>query len=311
MNVINAVIPVFAIIAIGAGLQKFDFLSERQFAGITRIVYWVGLPCLLFNKISTAEYGGGSSIRIFLVVISGMVVGMILSYAIVKITKMPFRTAGPFVQASFRGNLAFIGLPVIIYAASGMFDNNGASVETLAVLVLAPIVPVYNIVSVLVLLAGRRKLDRQAAKQLFREVATNPLLIASVLALTLSLLHVPMPTVLARTTDAVGQMSLPLALVSIGGSLVNVELRGSVYEAATAAVIKVAATPLVGILLVRWYELGALESKLALIYLACPTAATSYVLVEQLGGDRAVATGSIVISTLLAMLSLSLVIAFG
>ncbi|MFQ5649627.1 MAG: AEC family transporter [bacterium] len=308
MSVFNAIAPVFVIIALGAALQRFNFLSEEQVNGLGRLVYWVGLPSLLFYKIATATYTGGAAGKIFLLVVLSMLAGIVISYLLVWLLHLPSQSVGAFVQAAFRGNLAFIGLPVVVYASSGPFVTE-PNVETLAVLVLAPIVPVYNIFSVLVLLVGRKRLQMRTLKRLALQIVTNPLVLGSAAGLVVSLTALQLPPSLERTTHAIGQMSLPLALLTIGGSLTTVQLRGSLKYGLIAALIKVAVTPLIGFLLLRASGLGPLESKLALIYLACPTAASSYVLAEQLEGDRATAASAVVISTLLATISLSVAVA--
>ncbi len=311
MYVLNAVAPVFAIIALGAALRKFNFMSEAQFSGLNRLTYWVGLPCLLFNKIASTSQSGGAAIQVFSVILSAVFASILISLVLIWLMKIPAHSAGAFVQASFRGNLAFVGLPVIIYAASGLQGVGETQIVTLAVLTLALMVPLYNILSVLVMLVGRQRLGLEAFKRMARELISNPLLLASVGGLVVSFLGLRMYPSLQRTTAAIGQMSLPLALVGIGASLIAVKVRGSLVRASSAALIKVAVMPMLGYAILKGLNLGAAEAKVACIYLACPTAASSYILVEQLDGDVATAAGAIVISTLLAMVSLSLAVAFG
>ena len=56
MHIINTLLPVFLIIALGALLRKTKFVSAEFVAGLNRLVYWVALPCLLFYKLATASY---------------------------------------------------------------------------------------------------------------------------------------------------------------------------------------------------------------------------------------------------------------
>lgn len=310
MNVINSLAPVFLIIALGAFLAKTNFFSQEILKGLNRVTFWVGLPCLLFVKIAEAVYQSGPTSRIFLVVISGMAGCMLTGYLIAWFLHIPAKSVGTFIQAAFRGNLAFIGLPVVIYAAGNSFGNQPDDLQTLAVLVIAPMVPVYNLTSVLVLLLSQQELNWQSLKKTFVPIVTNPLLIAAVLGAAISLSKWNLPASVSRTCDAIGQMSLPLALLAIGGSLVTTKIRGRVLFSGVAAFIKTGIAPLIGFFAVSYLGLNAGESQIALIYLACPTAATSFVMAEQLGGDVAIAASSVVLSTILSSVSLTLVIAF-
>lgn len=215
---------------------------------------------------------------------------------------------GTFVQATFRGNLAFVGLPVVFYAFSRPGESAVAA-EATALLVFGPMVVLYNIGAVLILLLSRDRFNLQALGGMSKELMINPLLLACVAGVFYSLLNWPLPTLLARTLAAIGQMALPLALLCIGGSLVAVRIRGNFVWSAAAALVKVVLMPLLGYGLAGLLELGPQSTRIALILLACPTAAASYVLVRQIGGDETLASGAILFSTVFAVLVLALILA--
>src|SRR5690606_10074952 len=115
---------------------------------------------------------------------------------------------------------------------------------------------------------------------------------------------------IARSLDALSRLALPLALLSIGGSLVVVPVKGRLGPALASSLLKVAAAPLAGIAAARL--LGAVPEVtiVAVIFLACPTAAASYVLARQLNGDEALAAASVVVSTILSLVSLGAAVAY-
>jgi len=96
----------------------------------------------------------------------------------------------------------------------------------------------------------------------------------------------------------------------IGGALVTTPFRGNRRIAIAAAVFKTLLSPLIGYGVARAMRLDPGETRVVLILMACPTAAISYTMVRQLGGDEAVAASSIVLSTLFSSIALSIVIAF-
>lgn len=308
MHVFNSLAPVALIIALGTILLKTSFLSKDDINKLNRVTYWVGLPCLLFYKIASAHYDLGTAGRVFLVVVAGMSGVLILAYLAAWLLRVPARAVGTFVQAAFRGNLAFIGLPVLIYTSSDLAGMEG-SVEMLGILVIAPMVPIYNLLSVMVLLASRQKSEWQSLKQFFLPMITNPLVIASLAGGVFVLMNWQLPLALTRTFEAVSQMALPLALICIGGALAAAEFHTRIGYAVAAALMKVGAAPVIGYVAAQWLQLSAAETRIALIYLACPTAAAAYVLTNQIGGDDALAAGTVVVSTVLGMVSLGLVVA--
>ncbi|MGF1479594.1 MAG: AEC family transporter [Cyanophyceae cyanobacterium] len=313
MYVINTLAPVFLIILLGAVLQRTKFLSPQLTRESNRLVYWVGLPCLLFNQTAQAELASDSALRISLVLVAGMVSCIAVAYSLSRLLRLPGPSEGAFVQAAFRGNLAFIGLPVVSYAlshapaTSTIAALSEEQLQSLAVLSFAPLVPLYNAAAVLVLIAGNGRAQHSWVS-LLRSVVTNPLLIACGLGLSWSLAGLALPLWLSLTCRTVGQMSLPLALLGVGVSLVTTEVRGQVSLAGLAALLKVALAPLVGVLVSRWLGLSPLEQTIALLYLACPTAIASYIMAQQLGGDDALASSTIVLSTLLSAVALATVL---
>lgn len=223
--------------------------------------------------------------------------------------KLSAASTGSFVQAAFRGNQAFIGLPIIIYSSSLLPEVEQAKITTLAVLTLALMVPTYNFAAVLVLLLRRQKLQFDKLKNAAFQIITNPLLLASALGLLCSILKINIPPAISRTTNSLGQMSLPLALLAIGGSMMSVGIKGNVSSSTIAALLKIVATPVTGFLLAKAFNFSGMETKIALIYLSTPTAVASYVMASQLNADESLAANTVIISTLLSVVSLSLAVA--
>lgn len=273
---------------------------------MARLTYWVGVPCLLFYKIATAgpSLGEAGSILLVTAVVSGLVIGF--SYGLAHRLGIPKAATGTFVQAAFRGNLTFVGLPVIVYAFSQP-GHDAAAAEATALLAFGPLLVFYNVAAVLVLLLSRARPNGQTLGGLLKDLLVNPLLIACAAGAVYAALGWPLPTMLGRSLAAVGQMALPLALLCLGGSLVTIRWRGGLEWA--AALVKVGLMPVLGYLAAGLVGLSVDGTRIALILLACPTATVSYILVTQIGGDPELASGAILLSTMLAGVSLALVLA--
>ncbi len=302
--ILDSLVPVLMIAALGALLRGFGFLSAQAVAELNRLTYWVGLPVLMFVELTTAPFALGEAAALFAVVFGATVVVGTLAWRCAAWFGATAAVRGTFAQAVFRGNLALVGLPVVMYAFAG---NEG--VRAVTMVVLAPLFTLYSVFAVLALQASRP--DRGSGKRWWRGLATNPILVANVLGLACVALGWTPPTPIARGCKAIGQMALPLGLIGIGGSLVGLRLRGRLLPLISAAVLKVVALPLVGVLLAWFAGLSAEHTRIALLLLAVPTATASYVLAVQLGGDEALASSSILLSTLLSAPVLALVLAFG
>jgi len=309
MEIINTVLPVFLIIAFGAVLRRKNFISDELVTGLNRLVYWVALPVLLFYKIATADYQLEQAGRTFFVILAGTIVPVIISYIVAFVMKIPVRSIGTFVQGSFRSNLLYVGLPIVIFSFSGSAVLSSDQASTLAIVVMAPLVPIYNIIAVLALLGSSHKLDRTVPVKIFRQIVTNPILLACVFGALYRFTMPPLPLVLVRSCSAVAQIALPSALLSIGATLAIEKIKGSRIYAFISSIIKVLVSPAAGLLAAFVLNLGSAQTKMVLILLTCPAATVSYVMADQLGGDGKLAASIVLVSTIFSIVSLSLVVA--
>ena len=307
MIILTTLVPIFALVFLGMILRQVGFASDELFRGTNRLVYYVGVPAMLFYKIAQAHIEGDAIIRLFAVLLGGTLIATAVAYGVAWLIRLPWRSVGAFVQGSYRGNTAYIGLTVVLFALAASDGTADPAVEALGVLAVASVIPVYNIGAVLVLLASQENGTslRRRIPELMRKIATNPLLLASVAGLAYSASGLPMPAPVNRTLATLSQMSLPLALLGIGSGMRIGSVRDRLGPSIAASLVKVGVAPLAGVALTHWIGLAPAEYRIAIVYLACPTAVASYVMAEQLGGDAALAGNIVVVTTLFSMVSLA------
>ncbi|MDD5708507.1 MAG: AEC family transporter, partial [Kiritimatiellae bacterium] len=258
--------------------------------------------CMLFTDISAAYIEGGAAMRVAGAVMGASLAVLLLAAAGARLWRLPGPAARACIQGAFRGNLAYVGLPVVIYALSSHPDARAT-----ATLALAPTIPFFNVVSVLVLLkSGGDSPARRLVRSLV-EIARNPLIIACLLGLVALRYGVQLPAPLQRTVEGVGRLGLPAALFSLGATLTWQRVRGHALLATGTGLFKVAVAPLAGVVAARLCGLRGELLTVCLLYMAAPTAVASYVMADQMGADREVAAAIIVVSTLLAFPALAVV----
>jgi hypothetical protein len=310
MYVLNTLLPLLAIVGLGAFLRRIGLMSPPFVRDTNRLLYWVALPALLFYETAGAQIRGDAVLRVFLVLCGGMLAAILLGYALARALRAPRAALGAFVQGGYRSNLAYVGLPVILLALA---NTNGAvttSYRAVAVIAIGMLMPIYNLAAVIILLTARPKDTQtrigQEIRRILLAILSNPLVLSCTAGLLYALLPWDLPPVVHRTLSTVGQMSTPLALLGIGASLTLTTLRHNLRLASFATLIKIGLSPLAGYFLATWLGLAPVELRIALILLACPTAAASYVMAEQLGSDEKLAASIIVLSTLLSVVSLAI-----
>jgi predicted permease len=307
--ILSILAPTFLLIAFGAALLRSGFVSPEFLREGNRVVYWFGLPALLFNELASASFEVGGPAKLMVgAMLAATAALIVLSYAGAWLLRLPASATGTFVQGAFRGNLAFVGLP-IIYSLPDSLKIRDVPVRTIAVMVVAPMLVIYNVVGIVVLLASQIDVKQLSGKYLVQQIVTTPPLVATVAGIAYAATGWPWPAVLYATFDALAQLALPLALLGIGGAMVSTPFGGAWRSPLSAALLKTAAAPTLGWLCGRWLGLGALELKLVMVLLATPTAIISYTKVVELEGSPALASGSIVFSTVLSIVALAGILA--
>jgi malate permease and related proteins len=114
------------------------------------------------------------------------------------------------------------------------------------------------------------------------------------------------PLFLDRSLQSIAAVAAPVALISIGGALTGMALRENFSAAAAAAFLKVAVMPALGWICAALLGFDRDQMLVVLVFLSCPTGAASYSLVAEMGGDQTLASATIVLSTLAAVVPLTL-----
>lgn len=300
MTIVETLAPLILLIILGAGLAHIKFLGREFMADLNKLAFWIALPALLFTSANHASEPGGQTWLLLGVLVMGTFLITAVAWGVSFLLRMPASARGTLMQSAFRGNLAYIGIPVLAYSLGG----DGRAMAT-AVIVMVLLMSLYNILAVIVLQQPNHHTGGADFARVFKGIATNPLMLAGLLGLALPFTGIVLPTFVDRALDSLGAAAVPIALLCIGGSLATTPLRGRMSWIVVAALLKVAVLPFFIFGLGRLCGLEPQELRIALVLSACPTAAASFVMVKQMGGDEALVSGSIALSTILSALSLA------
>ncbi len=312
MHILNTLGPVFLVILIGFLLARFGFLEAHATKVINWCCYWVGLPCLLLLKIGTAPGVGVAARDTTLVVLYATLLLAAIACLVGWFLRLESRSLATFVHVGFRGNLAYVALPIVCYAFVGTEHEEAA--EASASIVLGVTVVLYNVMAVVLHLLSTHRLGWRALERMAVKLTGNPLVLACAAGLAWNRwVHsqgVAIPVMIERAMVMLGQFALPMALLCVGATLAVTPVRSLAGGAFIVAILKTAAGPLVAIGVSRFMGMGPMETGIACIMLGAPSAVAAYVLTEQLDGDPPLAAASIVTSVILCAGTLSAVLAW-
>lgn len=248
------------------------------------------------SNLASAPLDNPALPRLALAVLLGLGGGWLALLLVRRLRGWPAARFGAFTQGILRFN-TYLGL-----AAIGSLHGQPGLV--LAALLLALMVPAVNVLSVWSLSTDRAV----SLGGLLLPILKNPLILACLAGMAINLLGIGLPGGSDRLLGLLAAASLPLGLLCVGAALRPQELRGEKPALAWNCTLRLLAMPLLAYAVAKALHLPALESSVLVLFFALPTAPTAYVLTRQLGGDGHLMAGIITLQTLLAALSLPLVL---
>ncbi len=310
MSVLETLLPVGLMVALGYGLGRIGFLKEVAVHELTRLVFWVALPVLVFQSVAGVKLSLGLVVRPLGILLAASVLVLGIGWVVARLRGSPPAVVGSMVQNSFRGNLAFVGLPVLTYSVATLPPEAQARELGLALLVLGPMMVFFNLAAIFVLLGSQHRIGIQGVRLMGRALVTNPLILAALAGAVAASLHLSLPTSLDRFLSALSGIVVPLALIAIGASFVSIRLTGRRTALWLGVGLKLALLPLLAALFCHWCGSTGMERRIILIYAACPTAAASFIMARHMGADADLAASGIALSTALSFIPLSIVLYF-
>ncbi|GJE39003.1 AEC family transporter [Methylobacterium persicinum] len=297
--VLLALLPIALLIGLGALLRRIGFIGEAFWPQAERLGYYVLLPSLFIHGLATARLDGVPVLSLAAVLVASTV-----TVALALLALRPrLALDGAAFTSVFQGGIRFNNY-VGVSAAVGLFGAQGLA---LAAVANAAIVPTVNVLCVLVF-ARFGSGGRLAPAAIARQLAFNPLVVASVIGISLQATGLPLPIGVDAMLKALGQASLPLGLLCVGAALDFGAARTWFRPVAVSSAVKFGLMPLVTVLACLLLGLRGPAAATALLFQALPTASSSYIMARQLGGDAPLMAGITALQTVLAGAAIPLVL---
>ncbi len=302
LTVINALLPVFALIILGLGLKRSGWLDDGLWPGMEQLCYFALFPALIVKTLSGADLGAIEIGRFAGALISGILMMTTLLLLINMPLSRLFNLSGPAFTSLFQGITrwhAFIALSI----TGALYGDPGLVLIAITIAIVIPTLNVIN-VTVLALYAGRSTSPLGVLKLLMR----NPLILACITGISLSLTGLKLPSALHDFLDILGAGALGLGLLTVGGGLrFNLSVRdGSLV--AFGALARLIGMPAMMVLGCWLFDIDGMARTVIIIAGAVPTAPSSYVLARQLGGDAPLMASIISAQVLSAAITLPLIL---
>ena len=194
-------------------------------------------------------------------------------------------------------NAAYMGFPLI----SALFGAEG-------LLYASAYVTVFNIL--LWTMGYGMVSGSNSPRAIAHSLLHTPVLYAMVVGLSIYLLQIPVPTLIAQPLELLGGMYTPLSMLITGiliasGDLGSILRDKHIWKLAAVRMLLIPAVCLAAFAVLGLLRFG-MSAQVVLLLECCPAAAITSVFAVQFGHDEHFAAGSVVLTTLLSILILPL-----
>jgi len=299
MIVMNAIFPIFTLLFLGGLLKHFGITNETFLKTSDRLVYFIFFPVMLFWKIGGSTPDKNISMHFCGVAILAVIIVYLLSLVAIRLFHIKSFQAGSFSQACYRFN-TYIGMAIVM-------NTLGESGIRYFGILIGFAIPIINVLAVSTLIwhSEKKGTPEQNLTYLLKALVSNPLILGCAVGLVFSKFQLSFPVFIDHTFQLMTSVTMPLALISIGGSLHLKELKHNTKISLVASLLKILLLPAIGYFLFGLFSVTGIPFKAGMIFFALPTSTAIYVLSAQLNSDVQLASAAIMLSTLLSLISLS------
>ena len=286
LTVLEIVAPVFLLAAVGFGWVKLGFEYRLQF--VTRLAMTLAVPCLIFTALVNTTLAPAALTQLTLASVAAYAVVSFVVLLLVRLARLDQRT---FAAPVIFGNTGNLGLPLALFA----FGEVGLEYAVVVFAVMALLSFTFGIW----LVAGSGS---------FGKALSEPLMWATVLGAVFLWQGWQLPTFLDNTLGLIGQMAIPLMLITLGVAVARLS-PGGIGQAIVLSLAKLVLCIGCAWVVGDWFELDKAAFGILVLQVATPVAVTSYMLAEKYGADAEAVAGLVVVSTVMAIGALPLLLA--
>lgn len=305
---LNIVAPVFLLIGFGYVLAKAKFLSHSVGTALVDFVYVVALPVLVFRTLITADLSGGLPWGLWASYFLGVACVWILGTVVIRKGFGRDARAGAIgaISSAF-ANTILVGMPLV----SAVYGEDGLVPILLIISIHLPVLTVAMAIIMERAAAHDTGTESPPVSTMIKNAAANlirnPLAIIIVSAFCWRATGLQLPALASDLLNRIGAAALPLALISLGMSLVQYGMRGNILPGLMLSVIKIFVMPAIVFTLAHFvFGLPPLWVAVATLTAACPTGINAYVFANKYGTGHAMSANAITVTTGLAVLTTSL-----
>ncbi|HAT4985845.1 TPA: AEC family transporter [Serratia marcescens] len=296
-------LPLFILIALGYGLIRWGEWPSSITDGLTRFVFSLALPAMLFRMMCDFSQRPAVDARLLIAFFGSCLIVFVLGRLVARhLFRLDGVSGSVFALGGIFSNNVMLGLPI-----AGVMLGEAAIPSVALVLVFNGLI-LWTLVTVSIEWARNGSPTLSGFVKTARSVLTNPLIVGILSGTLFSLTGLPLPAFVDRPVSMLGQVAAPLSLVVLGMGLAEYRISEGWRLSSAICVLKLLVQPLVIWLLAWIMGLPPMETRVVVLLGSMAVGVNVYLMSRQFNTLTGPAATSLVMSTVLAAITTPLIL---
>jgi len=304
LHQLNLAAPFFALVFIGYGLMRFSGWPKAMSENLSRFVFSVAMPAMLFHMMSDLSRLPPVDVRLLIAFFGSCVIvfaiGRVVSW---KLFGLDGQAQSIFAMGGVFSNNVFLGIPLAKVALGD------AAMPSVALVLVFNSLILWTLVTINIEWARHGSFSVKGFAKTLRGLLTNPI-VASILSGSLfGVSGLAVPDLIDRPLAMVGQAAAQMAMIVLGMGLAEYGVREGWRISVGISAMKLVVQPAIVWLLARALGLPPMETQVVVMLASLAVGANVYLMARQFRLIEGPVAGSLILSTALSSVTTPLTLA--
>ncbi len=295
MIAINAVVPLFLLILLGMAARNLHLLTDTELNHVNKAIFTVMFPLMMFYNVYSSELSSSFEASYIGFGVAMTLLVYFLGLAVSLLVEKDNRSRGALIQGIYRGNAVLLGLPIMI-------NLMGEEARGLTAVMVAVIIPCYNVLAVITLELFRG--GKPDIRDIVKRIVTNPLIIGAVLGILVNAAGIRLPSLIEEPLSDISSAATVVALLVMGASFHVSSVRTNLRDLIIGVCGKLLFSP--AIVTAVGYLVGYRGMHLALLLIisGAPCAVSGYTMAQQMDSNSELAAACLIFTSLFSCVTI-------
>jgi len=270
-SIMNALIPVLALIAVGFVIQRTGFLPPAFWPSAEKLTYFLLMPATLIHNLAGKKIGALPWLKI-LFTVEGAVLASALLITLWWLANR--RMGGAAFTSLFQGGVRFNTF-VALALAENLFGRDGLFLAAMGAGFMIILINVLCVSAFSLAVNTGAKVD---LKRLGGDLLRNPLIIGCVVGVGINASGVMLPTAIDGILALGGKAAFPVGLMAVGAAYRADNLMLHWHPLVVSSSVQFLCKPLIAWGLATSLGLSGVPLSVAVLLFSVPTAPSAYIL---------------------------------